>query len=149
MIPQNEEARPAGKQSAQDKPLLTKTFNHTSEIPSIAPRFSYDGFAFNLIKRDGDVALFAKRKPNHLFPSFEVVIIQKRPAERICGRDYPVRETMPTSETWGTYGWTYQTLDSAIVKFFSLVNRSSKSAVSPSGTLTGALSVPNHRERNP
>lgn len=79
--------------------------------------FTLDGFAFRQIERRGDVALFAKRNPHHHRDTFEVVIIQRHPAKRIMGREYPERESMPPSEAWGAAGWSQTDLESARRKF--------------------------------
>jgi len=93
-------------------------------------QFRSDGFDFRMLKRAGDVALLVKSKPDGT-PSYEVVVIQHRPAEVICGREYPAREAMPRSEGWGASGWTYIDRDAAEVRFDKLANRR-KDAISDS-----------------
>ena len=90
-------------------------------MKTLPETFTYDGFAFRLLKRMGDVALFEKRKPTHSRESFEVVIVQKLPAKTILGCNYPAREAMPRSEAWGKWGWTCTGLEDAVRKFQSLV----------------------------
>jgi len=114
--------------------------------------FTLDGFAFRLIQRTGDVALFEKRKPAHSRESFEVVIIQKHPAETICGREYPARESMPPSEAWGTSGWTHTELEDAKRKFRALVESRQEATFQPAATPAGAFFAPGvsgTAERNP
>jgi hypothetical protein len=82
--------------------------------------FKDDGFTFTLIRREGDIALLSKTKPHYTRPSFEVVRIVHRPAEMIKGKPYPAREALPSTSTWGTYGWTYCTLEDALVRFNKL-----------------------------
>ena len=93
-------------------------------------QFRNDGFDFRLLKRAGTVALLAKVRPNGT-PSYEVVVIQHRPAEVICGREYPAREAMPKSKDWGTSGWTYADREAADTRFNKLTN-GRKDAVSSS-----------------
>ncbi len=50
-------------------------------------KFTYDGFFFRQIKRDGDLVLLEKRKANHTRPSFEVVVVQHHPAQVVSGRE--------------------------------------------------------------
>ena len=96
-------------------------------------QFTYDGFFFRQIKRDGDLVLLEKRKANHTRPSFEVVVVQHHPAQVVSGREYPAREAMPRSEAWGTLGWSYVDLDSATARFRQLVAAREKlsSALTP------------------
>jgi len=90
-------------------------------MKALPTEFDYDGFHFRQLAREGDVALFEKRKPTHSRASYEVAIVQQHPAETIHGREYPDRESMPPSETWGALGWTPSDLESAKTKFGSLV----------------------------
>jgi len=106
---------------------------------------TYDGFGFRLLKRAGAVALFEKRKPSHSRESFEVIIVQQHPAETICGRNYPARESMPPSEAWGTSGWTYPDLEHAKNKFRVLVESRQEAAFQPAATSAGASSSENSR----
>jgi hypothetical protein len=90
--------------------------------------FRFNDFNFRLVKRVGDVALFEKRKPTHTRASFEVVIVQKHPAKTFPnGKYYDARESMPSSESWGTKGWTYSDLENAEAK----LNRLAEAAVEP------------------
>jgi len=80
-------------------------------------QFRHDGFDFTLVRRTENVALLAKRKPTHRQTSYEVVVIQRLNACNINGREYPEREVIPRSETWGTLGWTYRDQQSALTRF--------------------------------
>ena len=102
--------------------------------------FARTGFAFRLLRRSGDVALFEKRKPTHSRESFEVVIVQRHPAEQIDGRDYPERESMPKTEAWGTSGWTFTDIDNAKRKFRSVVESRQEVAFQQAATLASAFS---------
>ena len=84
--------------------------------------FNYDKFHFQLIARQGDVALFAKTKPTHTIPGYEVVIVQKHEAHTFpSGKSYPPREAMPANEDWGKKAWTPGTWRLAIPFFKSVV----------------------------
>jgi hypothetical protein len=37
----------------------------------------------------------------------EVVVIRVRAAGIVFGKEYPARETYPSTEEWGEFGWTY------------------------------------------
>ena len=82
--------------------------------------FRSDGFDFRLLRRDADVVLLVKSKPSGT-ASYEVVILQHRPAEIIGGIHYPPREAMPRSADWGISGWSYATHETAEARFQKLV----------------------------
>jgi hypothetical protein len=81
--------------------------------------FRKDGFELRVVQRQGNVALLVKSKPDQS-ESFEVVILQHRPAETIHGKHYPAREVMPRPEQWGKYGFTPFNLELAEIKFTQL-----------------------------
>ena len=83
-------------------------------------RFRSDGFDFRVLKRVDNVALLEKIKHSGA-ASYEVVIIQSRPAETIYGLSYPAREVMPMSEAWGVLGWSYCDRVAAEAKLASVV----------------------------
>lgn len=78
-------------------------------------QFRQDGFEFHLCERVDDVALF--RKSKHGRDTYEVVIIRRLPAGVVFAKEYPAREAMPSSETWGVQGWSLSTLERAREKF--------------------------------
>lgn len=104
--------------------------------------FRQDGFDFRILRRRGRVALLAKGKPGHRLQSFEVVLIRERPAEIICGYEYPEREAMPPSESWGEAGWTFTTQANAETAFDRLMNRRGKCRGIPPGFSTRHFSTP-------
>ena len=84
--------------------------------------FRSDDFDLEQLRREGDIALFVKRKPPFKFKSYEVVIIQKR--DQVTwpnGQITPAHEAMSSSRDWGKYGWTFQTLEDAELRFKTLV----------------------------
>ncbi len=101
-------------------------------------QFRSDGFNFRLVRRDGMVALLSKQKTQHDRPSFEVVVIQTRPAERIFGRELPEREAMPGSECWGRFGWSYGDRAGATARFNQLCLLRRKGHFPPKGSATTA-----------
>jgi len=72
----------------------------------LSKTFKYGGFDFQLLKRVGRVALLVKAKPR-MSVSYELVILQERPTECVGGRDYPPRESLPRTSSWGRLGWSY------------------------------------------
>jgi hypothetical protein len=83
--------------------------------------FKSDGFDFQILDREGQVALLAKKKSGWDFDLYEVVRIQVWPAEWIKGRFTPDREAMPRSEQWGVCGWSFSDIRDARRKFYELV----------------------------
>jgi len=85
--------------------------------------FRCGGFDTKVIFREGRIALLEKSKPRGT-ESYEVVVIQHRPAETVFGKEQPERESMPSSESWGDAGWTYSHRQDAEKKFFDLLRNS-------------------------
>jgi hypothetical protein len=67
--------------------------------------FIRDGFTHELLERHGLICLVKRSKPTHWH--YEVVRLKIRPAEERFGKWYPERESYPSNEEWGTYGFTY------------------------------------------
>ena len=90
-------------------------------MKTLPATFGSDGFDFQQLRREGDIAIFVKQKPGFSFKSYEVVIIQKRDAYTWPnGETTPAHEAMPSSRDWGKYGWTYQTLQDVEMPFKTL-----------------------------
>lgn len=92
-------------------------------MQTLDQKFTYDQFTFHQIARNGNVVMLGKNKENHSRLSFEVIIIQHHPAQTIHGREYPARESMPPSESWGISGWTFTTEEEARRKFQELAGQ--------------------------
>ena len=97
-------------------------------MKTLPTTFGSDGFDFEQLRREGDVAIFVKQKPGLVCEylascrSYEVVIIQKQDAYTWPnGLTTPAHEAMPSPRDWGKYGWTYPTLDDAELRLKSLV----------------------------
>lgn len=87
----------------------------------LAEKFIKDGFEFDLFERSETAALFQKRRPGSEHKSFEVVVVQRR-AEHTWpnGSTTPAHESLPSSEQWGSAGWTYTCRDAAMGRFKGL-----------------------------
>lgn len=48
---------------------------------------------------------------------YEVIRITKRPAESFFGRQYPARESYPSTSDWGTLAWSYITFPKALKQY--------------------------------
>ena len=81
------------------------------------------GFCHKLVRRAGFVATYARwRRSNpEKVIHYEVIIIRRQKAHTHNEIEYPEREVYPTSEHWGTYGWTYRDEAQARAKFEALV----------------------------
>jgi hypothetical protein len=77
-------------------------------MQTLANRFTYQGRKLELVER---VGLIAKYRLVAGFGTqalgYELIIVQVKPAETLFGRAYPEREAYPSSEQWGTHGWSY------------------------------------------
>ena len=87
----------------------------------LATEFKKDGFAFTMLDRIDDVAIFEKRCDAVV--SYEVVVVQKHPERNIMGRVIPPGEGMPSTEQWGQKGWTLTTPERARLKLNEIVAR--------------------------
>lgn len=81
--------------------------------------FNRDGFTFRQLRRIGNVAIYEQTKKGQS-PAYEVVILRMREARIAFGMELPECEHYPSSEEWGTYGWTYRSLSEAERKFKEL-----------------------------
>lgn len=84
-------------------------------MKALPTQFKAGGFWFDQLERIGQIGLFEKTRGRSV--SYEVVRIQRQNAWRAFGQDFPASEAMPSSELWGTDGWTYVDCDSAMVRF--------------------------------
>lgn len=82
-------------------------------MTKFATQFQRNGFDFQQLERRGDVAIFLQSKGGRSV-AFEVVRIRVAPPHRFQdGRELPEREVYPSSEHWGLYGFTCETLERA------------------------------------
>ena len=99
-----------GSENAREMERSMKNSHPGRRLPE---HIRSDGFDLRLVERHGMVALYEKMKGFHA--GYEVVVIQLRKPKKhpFTGVDLPLREAYPSSEDWGTYGWTYTTLERA------------------------------------
>lgn len=86
------------------------------------------GFLHKQVERKGKYAIYEKilLKPEQnpekpVSVGFEVIKIMNQPEGERFGKFYPAKEAYPSSETWGTYGWTYIELNGAYNKLKELI----------------------------
>jgi len=79
--------------------------------------FTYKGFDFRQIVREGDVAVYSQCFKGGKMPvAYEVVVIQKHDGYTIMGKTYPPSEFYPSTNDWGTKGFTIVTTDTTKMK---------------------------------
>lgn len=85
--------------------------------------FEKSGWSFNQIARDGNIALFRKDRIGGNAESFEVIVVQSHNGREFKDPEsqkvthYPPAEFYPSSEQWGSKGFSLTTLTDARVRF--------------------------------
>lgn len=77
--------------------------------------FKKNGFEFEQIKREGNVAIYRKRQQHWKTSryTYETIIIKPMKGGEVFGKVIEPYEAYPTSEQWGVNGWADRTLDAA------------------------------------
>lgn len=89
----------------------------------LATEFKKGDFDHKLVKREGDCAIYWRKAPHHRDAHYEVIVVQHfKDRSFPDGRVVPAGEGYPSSEQWGTAGWTYNSLPEAEVRFNKLLN---------------------------
>lgn len=107
--------------------------------------FNSHRFRFQLLQRDGMVALLQKARTAASAGSYEVVIVQMAAGRMIAGKFIPGGEHLPCSEEWGKYGWTYADLASALRKYHQLAGRPAPRPARSAEPRGSQALVPNRR----
>jgi hypothetical protein len=101
------------------KPTISDTFSGATR-PELQFPFCRDGFSHELLEQADLVCLVRRSKGNRQI-HFEVVVLQwSKGRTWPSGRISPDGWHYPSSEQWGTYGWTYRDLVEARPKYHSL-----------------------------
>jgi hypothetical protein len=76
-------------------------------IPApLAKEIKRSGMVYREFWRSGNVAIYcAKGRGPRI--EYEVVKVQILPAGEFNGRQYPLRESFPSTSSWGESGWTF------------------------------------------
>ena len=93
-----------------------------AEPKKLPPSFTKNGFTFEQVERRGDFAVFRKFKKRGFAHSFETVKINRHDGYTIAGKDIPPGECYPSSEQWGTHGFTFNDPIAALAKMAELEN---------------------------
>lgn len=107
---------------------------------------------FRIVKRTGDVAMFAAGAEGHEPLEWEVFVVQRRKSTKLPNGTMSVPgEKVPTPEQWGAHAWTYTTKGPAENRFAMLVEREKERAadVLPKAQLTPEPTFPAHDTPNP
>ena len=83
-------------------------------MKQLASNYSKNGYDFNLVSRNGDVAIYSQHdKETGQLLYYEVFIVQKNKERTIAGNIIPASESSPANEQWGSEGYTMTDLTSA------------------------------------
>ncbi len=96
--------------------MKSKTTTKDSSTYRFLPHtFRDKGYEFHQEKRTDSWAVYKQQRvDNGKVVAYEVVRIQRFPETRFPdGSVSPPREAYPRSESWGTDGWTFRTLEAA------------------------------------
>jgi hypothetical protein len=84
-------------------------------MKTLPKTFSKNGFEFEQLDRRGDLAIFRKHKKSRCV-SYEVVRVQYHDAYEIAGKQIEAGECYPSSESWGSCGFTLPTYEASLKK---------------------------------
>lgn len=82
----------------------------------LSNHFKKHGTTFDLIKREGNCAMFTQ-KANSGSPRFVVCEVMQNEARFMAGFPIPATESIPSYNDWGSRAWTYLKRDDAEAKF--------------------------------
>ena len=93
----------------------------------LAEQFTKKKWDHTQISREGDIAIYERRKFDVPEPHWEVIKICHHNGFKLKDAEgkevfIPPAETYPSSEQWGAKGFTYNDKDKAFEKFRELVN---------------------------
>lgn len=77
----------------------------------IPKQYNKDGFTHTLHSKCGNVAIYEQRKGN--FVRYEVVILRQHKKDNDFVGTKAGDWYLPSTNEWGSYGWTYITLEQA------------------------------------
>lgn len=84
--------------------------------------FAKNTFHYEQVLRDGQIAIYKQRlRPGVGCLAFEVIRIKQVPEATMFGKVIEAHEAGPSNEDFGTFGWSYPTLERAKAKFHALV----------------------------
>lgn len=72
-------------------------------MQKLANEYTNSGIKFYLVKRSGKIAWFQ----NETRFNNEVFLIKENPPQKIFEREYPARESVPGTESWGINAYSF------------------------------------------
>lgn len=98
--------------------------NTTTTPRPLGTTYGKNGYHYEQVIRDGDIAIFKQRlRPGVGCLAYEVIRIQVKPEVTIMDKVTPEREVAPGNEEWGLMGWTFPTLERAKAKMRELTDK--------------------------
>lgn len=83
--------------------------------------FDSKGFTHRQIIRDGSVAVYERRRKGATqVPHYELVRVGSHNGYEVAGRKVEPAETYPSSEQWGSRGFTFNEESKAMARFEAL-----------------------------
>ena len=98
-------------------------------MKTIKKDFVRCGFIHKQIKREGDVAIFFRTKPEYFNGHYEVIKISRHNGYKMGTGYIEAAETYPGASLWGLQGWTYLTLEKAEEKYQEIKKRFARKLV--------------------
>jgi hypothetical protein len=86
-------------------------------MKSLPINFKRDGMDCRVLSRTEFTALIELSKPGWKAKAYEVIKISKNKAWSRFGKDFPESESLPSSNTWGKNGWSYNNIKDATKKY--------------------------------
>lgn len=80
-------------------------------------------FTCTLIRREKHVALYSQTHPEGKTKRYEVVVVRTRTKDNDFTGTKAGDEYLPSPEEWGTYGWTYTSIEDAEERVKELLSR--------------------------
>lgn len=100
--------RSSSKNTYMNTPLqIEVTAGIKSEFEPLPPVFQKGNRKWTTVARTGNVVLLKVNARNGGCVGWEVCVIVQAPAGEIMGNPVPARERLPSSESWGSKGWSY------------------------------------------
>ncbi len=91
-------------------------------MKSLDPKQRKNGFDYNLVIREGNVAIYRQVYSENL-DYFEIFKVKIRPATIFKGKHFPKREVFPSDSFFGETAWSCRTLEKAMERFRGLVEK--------------------------
>jgi hypothetical protein len=93
-----------------------------STLRPLGHTFRKNGFTYELVMRDGDIAIYKQRlRPGVGCLAYETIRIRVKEEAEMFGKTVLRHEVGPSNESFGMDGWSYPTLARAKAKMAELM----------------------------